>query len=93
MVERRFDVTGGDGVVPGILWTPDGPPARGRSCCWATAAPATSGRRTSSRWPAASSATRGYAVAAIDGPGHGDRADAPPTDDERPERGHPPSRS
>ena len=57
VVERRFDVKGDDGSCPGSCGPRTRPPARGRSCCWATAAPPTSGRRTSCRWPAASSVT------------------------------------
>ena len=76
VVERRFDVTDDDGVVPGIVWTPE----------------AVSGPRPlvlvghggtgHKRMPYVLSLARrlvrhgGYAVAAIDGPGHGDRVGA-----------------
>lgn len=74
VVERRFDVKGADEVVPGIVWTPE----------------AASGQRPlvlvghggggNKRMPYILSLARrlvrhaGYAVAAIDGPSHGDRA-------------------
>lgn len=87
VVERRFDVKGGDEVVPGIVWTPE----------------AASGPRPlvlighggggNKRMPYVLSLARrlvrhaGYAVAAIDGPGHGDRAGASTTGDRPPGEG------
>jgi len=76
VVERRFDVEGQTGVVPGIVWTPE-----------AAAGPRPlvlvgHGGSTDKRTPYVLSLARrlvrhaGYAVAAIDGPGHGDRAGA-----------------
>lgn len=74
VTERRFDVAGASGTVPGILWTPE----------------AGSGPRPlvlvghggggNKRMPYVLSLARrlvrhaGYAVAAIDGPGHGERS-------------------
>lgn len=76
VTERRFDIAGPTGTVPGILWTPE----------------ASSGPRPlvlvghggggNKRMPYVLSLARrlvrhaGYAVAAIDGPGHGDRSGA-----------------
>ena len=84
VVERRFDVKGDSEVVPGILWTPDAP---------AGARPLVlvgHGGTGHKRMPYVLSLARrlvrhaGYAVAAIDGPGHGDRQSA--TSAETPDR-------
>ncbi len=87
VVERRFNVEGADEMVPGIVWTPE----------------AASGPRPlvlvghggggNKRMPYVLSLARrlvrhaGYAVAAIDGPGHGDRADDSTTADRLPSEG------
>lgn len=86
VVERRFDVAGDSGVVPGIVWTPE-----------AGAGPRPlvlvgHGGTGHKRMPYVLSLARrlvrhsGHAVAAIDGPGHGDRP-GPPADSERPPEG------
>jgi dienelactone hydrolase len=76
VVERRFDVAGAAETVPGILWTPEGA---------AGARPLVligHGGSGHKRMPYVLSLARrlvrhqGWAVAAIDGPGHGDRAAA-----------------
>ncbi|GAC1374521.1 MAG: hypothetical protein NVS3B21_22100 [Acidimicrobiales bacterium] len=74
VVERRFHIKGDGEVVPGIVWTPDAP---------AGARPLVlvgHGGGGHKRMPYVLSLARrlvrhaGYAVAAIDGPGHGERA-------------------
>jgi len=86
VVERRFDVAGQNGVVPGIVWTPE-----------AGAGPRPlvlvgHGGAGHKRMPYVLSLARrlvrhaGYAVAAIDGPGHGDRT-GPRADGDRPPDG------
>lgn len=76
VVERRFDVDGADGAVPGILWTPER--AEGARPLVLVG----HGGGGNKRMPYVLSLARrlvrhgGYAVAAIDGPGHGDRAGA-----------------
>ena len=81
VTERRFDVDGHSGVVPGILWTPetaDGP----RPFVLVG-----HGGGGDKRMPYVLSLARrlvrhaGCAVAAIDGPGHGERAGATVTAD------------
>jgi dienelactone hydrolase len=87
VVERRFAVDGDNEVVPGIVWTPE----------------AVTGTRPlvlvghggggDKRMPYVLSLARrlvrhaGYAVAAIDGIGHGDRASASTTADRQPGEG------
>ncbi len=87
VVERRFDVTGDDGVVPGILWTPEG--ATGARPLVLLGHGGTADKRTPYILSLARRLVRhgGYAAAAIDGPGHGDRADARPTDESAPTAG------
>jgi dienelactone hydrolase len=81
VVERRFDVQGVHEVVPGIVWTPEG--ANGPRPLVLIG----HGGSGNKRMPYVLSLARrlvrhaGYAVAAIDGPGHGDRASAKPLDD------------
>lgn len=76
VVERRFDVAGGAGPVPGIVWTPEA--ADGLRPLVLVG----HGGGGHKRAPYVLSVARrlvrhaGYAVAAIDGPGHGDRAGA-----------------
>lgn len=76
VVERRFDVTGSTETVPGIVWTPDD--ADGPRPLVLVG----HGGGGHKRMPYVLSIARrlvrhaGYAVAAIDGPGHGDRAGA-----------------
>jgi dienelactone hydrolase len=76
VVERRFDVQGATGVVPGIVWTPEG--ATGPRPLVLIG----HGGSGNKRMPYVLSLARrlvrhaGYAAAAIDGPGHGDRAGA-----------------
>ena len=73
VVERRFDVKGDGEVVPGIVWTPEA--QRGPRPLVLVG----HGGSGSKRMPYVLSLARrlvrhsGYAVAAIDGPGHGDR--------------------
>jgi dienelactone hydrolase len=77
VTERRFDVDGHSGVVPGIVWTPEG--AEGPRPLVLVG----HGGGGDKRMPYVLSLARrlvrhaGYAVAAIDGPGHGDRASGP----------------
>src|SRR4051812_50193135 len=79
VVERRFDVRGDREVVPGILWTPEG--ATGPRPLVLIG----HGGGGDKRMPYVLSLARrlvrhaGYAVAAIDGRGHGDRANASST--------------
>ncbi|MGQ0832936.1 MAG: alpha/beta hydrolase [Microthrixaceae bacterium] len=76
VVERRFDVDGHSGVVPGIVWTPEG--ATGARPLVLVG----HGGGGDKRMPYVLSLARRlvrhaqWAVAAIDGPGHGDRAGA-----------------
>ena len=76
VTERRFDVDGAEGVVPGILWTPEG--AEGSRPLVLVG----HGGGGHKRFPYVLSLARrlvrhaGYAVAAIDGVGHGERAGA-----------------
>lgn len=83
VVERRFDIAGAVGPVPGILWTPES--ATGPRPLVLVG----HGGGGDKRMPYVLSLARrlvrhaGYAVAAIDGPGHGDRAGAAmPRDDD-----------
>jgi len=87
VVERRFDVTGDDDIVPGILWTPDD--ATGARPLVLLGHGGSANKRTPYILSLARRLVRhrGYAVAAIDGPGHGDRSDALPTDDSAPSEG------
>jgi dienelactone hydrolase len=76
VVERRFDVHGHNEMVPGIVWTPE---ANKEPRPLVLVGHGGSGDK---RMPYVLSLGRrlvrhaGYAVAAIDGPGHGDRAGA-----------------
>jgi dienelactone hydrolase len=89
VVERRFDVKGDDDVVPGILWTPES--ASGPRPLVLVG----HGGGGHKRLPYVLSLARrlvrhgGYAVAAIDGPGHGDRAGAAMTEERPPGAGIP----
>ena len=80
VVERRFDVEGGDEVVPGIVWTPEA--ASGPRPLVLVGHGGTGNKRMPYVLSLARRLVRhaGYAVAAIDGPGHGDRAGASTTD-------------
>lgn len=77
VVERRFDVDSEAGTVPGIVWTPE-EASRPRPLVLVG-----HGGGGDKRMPYVLSLARRlvrharYAVAAIDGPGHGDRAGAP----------------
>lgn len=77
VTERRFDVDGHSGVVPGLLWTPEA--ADGARPLVLVG----HGGGGDKRMPYVLSLARrlvrhaGYAVAAIDGVGHGERAGAP----------------
>lgn len=84
VVERRFDVTGDHGIVPGLLWTPDD--ATGTRPLVLVGHGGTANKRTPYVLSLARRLVRhcAFAVAAIDGPGHGDRADAQPTGDRPP---------
>ncbi len=59
--------------IPGVLWSPAGAAGPGRWCCWATAAAGTSGRRACWTGPGGLVTGCGFAAAAIDMPGFGDR--------------------
>ena len=74
VVERRFDLTGGDGAVPGLLWTPEG--ADGKRPLVLIGHGGTSHKRSPYVLSLARRLVRhaDYAVAAIDAPHHGDRA-------------------
>lgn len=76
VVERRFDVQGAKGVVPGIVWTPEG--ATGSRPLVLVGHGGTGDKRMPYVLSLARRLVRhaGYAVAAIDGPGHGERAGA-----------------
>ena len=90
VVERRFDVTRDDGVVPGIVWTPEA--ATGTRPLVLIGHGGTGHKRMPYVLSLARRLVRhaGYAVAAIDGPGHGDRAGAAsPADDRAPGGGIP----
>src|SRR6478752_7286125 len=84
VVERRFDVAGAGEVVPGIVWTPE---AATGSRPLVLVGHGGGGHK---RMPYVLSLARrlvrhaGYAVAAIDGPGHGDRSGASTTDGRSP---------
>jgi len=73
VVERRFDIKGADGVVPGIVWTPEA--ASGPRPLVLVGHGGTGNKRMPYVLSLARRLVRhaGYAVAAIDGPGHGDR--------------------
>ena len=87
VVERRFDVEGDGEVVPGIVWTPEA--ATGPRPLVLVG----HGGGGNKRMPYVLSLARrlvrhaGYAVAAIDGTGHGDRASASTTADRPPGEG------
>src|SRR3954453_18557877 len=89
VVERRFDVKGDHEVVPGIVWTPE---SQSGPRPLVLVGHGGSGHK---RMPYVLSLARrlvrhaGYAVAAIDGPGHGDRAEAEPSGDRPPSGGIP----
>jgi dienelactone hydrolase len=87
VVERRFDVSGDDGIVPGLLWTPED--AAGTRPLVLLGHGGTAHKRTPYILSLARRLVRhrGYAVAAIDGPGHGDRDDARPATDGAPTEG------
>jgi len=91
VVERRFDVAGVDGAVPGIVWTPEG--ATGSRPLVLVGHGGTGHKRMSYVLSLARRLVRhcGFAVAAIDGPGHGDRVGAQPSADRSAERGIPQS--
>jgi dienelactone hydrolase len=76
VVERRFDVAGDSGVVPGIVWTPDG--ADGPRPLVLVGHGGTGHKRMPYVLSLARRLVRhcSFAVAAIDGPGHGERAGA-----------------
>ena len=76
VVERRFDVAGDGGVVPGLLWTPEG--ADGKRPLVLIGHGGTSHKRSPYVLSLARRLVRhaDYAVAAIDAPHHGDRANA-----------------
>jgi dienelactone hydrolase len=86
VVERRFDVAGDSGIVPGIVWTPDA--AEGPRPLVLVGHGGTGHKRMPYVLSLARRLVRhsGYAVAAIDGPGHGDRP-GPLADSERPPEG------
>src|SRR5215207_5033694 len=89
VVERRFDVAADSGVVPGILWTPEA--AAGERPLVLVGHGGTGNKRMPYVLSFARRLVRhrGYAVAAIDGPGHGDRAEAEPRGDGPPSAGIP----
>jgi dienelactone hydrolase len=74
VVERRFDVKCDDRVVPGIVWTPEG--ASGTRPLLLLGHGGSGHKRMDYVLSLARRFVRhqGYAVAAIDGPNHGDRA-------------------
>ena len=74
VVERRFDLERGGGLVPGLLWTPDG--AEGPRPLVLVGHGGTSHKRSPYVLSLGRRLVRhsGYAVAAIDAPLHGDRA-------------------
>ena len=74
VVERRFDVTSDDRVVPAIVWTPEG--ATGERPLVLLGHGGSGHKRMDYVLALARRFVRhrGYAVAAIDGPAHGDRA-------------------
>src|SRR3954451_5526012 len=80
VVERRFDVKGAHEVVPGIVWTPESQSGPRPLVLIGH------GGTGNKRMPYVLSLARrlvrhaGYAVAAIDGPGHGDRSGASTTE-------------
>ena len=76
VVERRFDVQGHAGVVPGLLWTPEA--ATGTRPLVLVGHGGSNDKRTPYVLSLARRLVRhaGYAVAAIDAPAHGDRAGA-----------------
>jgi len=76
VVERRFDVQGGAGVVPGLVWTPEG--ATGPRPLVLIGHGGGSDKRTPYVLSVARRLVRhaGYATAAIDAPGHGERSGA-----------------
>ena len=73
VVERRFDLKAGSEVVPGILWTPER--AKGARPTILIGHGGTQHKRVPNVLGLARSLVRhqGYAVVAIDAPGHGDR--------------------
>ena len=89
VVERRFDIAGDSGAVPGILWTPED--AAGERALVLVGHGGTGHKRMPYVLSFARRLVRhrGYAVAAIDGPGHGDRAEVAPIGDRPPSEGIP----
>jgi dienelactone hydrolase len=81
VVERRFDVQGHAGTVPGLLWTPEA--ATGTRPLVLVGHGGTADKRTPYVLSLARRLVRhaGYAVAAIDAPAHGERAGATPPSD------------
>ncbi len=82
VVERRFDVEGASEVIPGLLWTPEG--AAGARPLVLVGHGGGGNKRTPYVLSLARRLVRhsSYAVAAIDGVGHGERAGtAMPRDD------------
>jgi dienelactone hydrolase len=82
VIERRFDVQGGAGVVPGLVWTPEG--ATGPRPLVLIGHGGGSNKRTPYVVSVARRLVRhaGYAAAAIDAPAHGERAGATIAGDE-----------
>ncbi len=90
MTERRFDVAGATGTIPGILWTPEGSAGSAGSTGSRPLVLVGHGGGGNKRMPYVLSLARrlvrhgGYAVAAIDGPGHGERSGAAITEERPP---------
>ena len=86
VVERRFDIKGDDEAIPGIVWTPEGQSGSRPLVLVGH------GGNGDKRMPYVLSLARrlvrhsGYAVAAIDGRGHGDRAARSSAEGDRPPR-------
>jgi len=81
VLERRFDVKRAEELVPGIVWTPES--ATGPRPLVLIGHGGTGNKRMPYVLSLARRLVRhaGYAVAAIDGPGHGDRVDVSTGDD------------
>ncbi len=80
VVERRFDLKNDDRIVPGIVWTPEN--AVGTRPLVLIGHGGSGNKRMEYVLALARRLVRhqGFAAAAIDGPGHGDRADSVETD-------------
>lgn len=81
VAERRFEVQRGGEAIPGILWTPA---AVSRAAPLVLLGHGGSGHKRSDRMLELGTRfarDRGFAAAAIDGPGHGDRGGLTSTDD------------